>query len=279
MPPDPDLPVGGRGARINQGGGAIMIFRLPKSRVQGDAERRNVVTVPMLPLRDIVIFPTWWCRCLSAGSVPSTPWNTPWGKRNTFCCAPRKTRVRTSPGKRGAKTRHPGLHPPAFAAAGRHRQGFGGGQRPGLSCASFCKCPNSSRWRLKELHEFWEITSETEALRRAAVAGFETYAKLNKKVPQEASKAWWAWRKPGRLADLIAGHLSVKADEKQALLENLDANRRWSPSSPWSTGKRNLQIETRIKTGSRSRWKRPSGNTTSMSRCGPSRRRWGKKRT
>ncbi len=34
-----------------------MIFRLPKSRITGDADRRTLITVPMLPLRDIVIFP------------------------------------------------------------------------------------------------------------------------------------------------------------------------------------------------------------------------------
>ena len=34
-----------------------MIFRLPKSRIPGETDRRHVVTVPMLPLRDIVIFP------------------------------------------------------------------------------------------------------------------------------------------------------------------------------------------------------------------------------
>ena len=33
-----------------------MIFRLPKNR-GGEGEKRNLVTVPMLPLRDIVIFP------------------------------------------------------------------------------------------------------------------------------------------------------------------------------------------------------------------------------
>ena len=34
-----------------------MIFRLPKSWIPGETDRRHVVTVPMLPLRDIVIFP------------------------------------------------------------------------------------------------------------------------------------------------------------------------------------------------------------------------------
>src|SRR4030065_177045 len=34
-----------------------MIFRLPKNRGAGEGDKRNLLTVPMLPLRDIVIFP------------------------------------------------------------------------------------------------------------------------------------------------------------------------------------------------------------------------------
>jgi ATP-dependent Lon protease len=100
----------------------------------------------------------------------------------------------------------------------------------------------------EELQEFWEITSETEALRRSAVTGFEAYAKLNKKVPQEAQQSVVGLDEPGRLADLVAGHLSIKAEEKQALLENLDGNRRLE-SVVALVNRENeiLQIETRIK--------------------------------
>ena len=53
---------------------------------------------------------------------------------------------------------------------------------------------------------------------------------------------------PGRLADLIAGHLAIKADEKQGLLENLDANRRLEAVLTLINRENEiLQIETRIK--------------------------------
>ena len=78
----------------------------------------------------------------------------------------------------------------------------------------------------EELLETWEITPETEAVRRTTIAGFETYAKLNKKVPQEALQTVVGLDDPGRLADIISGHLNIKAEEKQALLENLDATHR-----------------------------------------------------
>jgi len=54
------------------------------------------------------------------------------------------------------------------------------------------------------------------------VEAFETYCKLNKKVPQEALQAVVNMEDPGRLADTIGTHLAVKTEEKQRLLETLD---------------------------------------------------------
>src|SRR5689334_19981701 len=60
---------------------------------------------------------------------------------------------------------------------------------------------------------------EAEALSRAVVEQFENYVKLNKKVPPEALAAIPQIENPGELADRIASHLSVKISEKQQLLE------------------------------------------------------------
>ncbi|MFL5007471.1 MAG: endopeptidase La [Microvirga sp.] len=60
---------------------------------------------------------------------------------------------------------------------------------------------------------------EAEALSRAVIEQFENYVKLNKKVPPEALAAIPQIDNPSELADRIAGHLSVKIAEKQQLLE------------------------------------------------------------
>jgi ATP-dependent Lon protease len=101
---------------------------------------------------------------------------------------------------------------------------------------------------VEELLESWEVNPETEALRRTGIAGFETYAKLNRKVPQEALQSLVGVDDPGRLADTIAGHLSIKADEKQGLLETLDASRRLEQVVGYVNRENEiLQIESRIK--------------------------------
>jgi ATP-dependent Lon protease len=63
------------------------------------------------------------------------------------------------------------------------------------------------------------VSAEAEALSRAVVEQFENYVKLNKKVPPEALASIPQIENPGELADRIASHLSVKIAEKQQLLE------------------------------------------------------------
>ena len=67
-------------------------------------------------------------------------------------------------------------------------------------------------------------------------------------MPQEALQSLAGLDAPGRLADLIAGHLSIKADEKQGLLEDLDANHRLEAVLTLVNRENEiLQIEGRIK--------------------------------
>jgi ATP-dependent Lon protease len=60
--------------------------------------------------------------------------------------------------------------------------------------------------------------SEIEALRRAVMQQFDQYVKLNKKIPPEILTSIASIDDPGRLADTIAAHLPLKLDNKQAVL-------------------------------------------------------------
>src|SRR5499427_3605327 len=61
--------------------------------------------------------------------------------------------------------------------------------------------------------------SEIEALRRAVVAQFDQYIKLNKKIPAEILTSIAGIDDAGRLADTIAAHLPLKLEQKQKILE------------------------------------------------------------
>ncbi|MFQ3230107.1 MAG: ATP-dependent Lon protease, partial [Reinekea sp.] len=60
---------------------------------------------------------------------------------------------------------------------------------------------------------------EQESLVRILLAQFDKYVQLSKKVPTEVSTSLNNIEEPGRLADTIASHLSLKVDEKQKVLE------------------------------------------------------------
>ena len=60
--------------------------------------------------------------------------------------------------------------------------------------------------------------SEIEALRRAVMQQFDQYVKLNKKIPPEILTSISSIDDAGRLADTIAAHLPLKLDNKQAVL-------------------------------------------------------------
>ena len=68
--------------------------------------------------------------------------------------------------------------------------------------------------------------SELDALARSVVTQFEQYVKLNKKVPPEVLVSVNQIEDPAKLADTLASHLSVKIAEKQELLEMPDIAKR-----------------------------------------------------
>src|SRR5215471_4400585 len=69
-------------------------------------------------------------------------------------------------------------------------------------------------------------TVEGQALVRTVHTTFESYIKLNKKVPPETLNTVVAVTDPGRLADTIVAHLNLKLEERQELLETLPPAKR-----------------------------------------------------
>jgi len=99
---------------------------------------------------------------------------------------------------------------------------------------------------------------EVEALSRSVVGQFEQYIKLNRKVPPEVLVSINQIEEPGKLADTIASHLSLKIPEKQELLEAETVSERLEKIYSFMEGEIGvLQVEKRI----RSRVKRQMEKT------------------
>ncbi len=64
--------------------------------------------------------------------------------------------------------------------------------------------------------------NEVEAMRRSLFAQFDQYVKLNKKIPPEVLTSLSGIESASRLSDTIAAHLPLKLEQKQQILENFD---------------------------------------------------------
>ena len=69
-------------------------------------------------------------------------------------------------------------------------------------------------------------SNEVEAMRRTMLSQFDQYVKLNKKIPPEIHTTLGGIDEVGRLADTIAAHLPLKLEQKQEILELFDVPKR-----------------------------------------------------
>ncbi|RUM17589.1 endopeptidase La [Rhizobium phaseoli] len=99
---------------------------------------------------------------------------------------------------------------------------------------------------------------ELEALSRSVVSEFESYVKLNKKISPEVVGAASQIDDYSKLADTVASHLSIKITEKQEMLETTSVKQRLEKALGFMEGEISvLQVEKRI----RSRVKRQMEKT------------------
>ncbi len=86
------------------------------------------------------------------------------------------------------------------------------------------------------------------ALSRAVAEEFERYVKVRKNIPEEVVSAVAEAREPARLADLVSGHLGIPLDQKQELLETLVTADRLEKVYGLMQGEMSvLQVEKKIK--------------------------------
>ncbi|MCA1403163.1 endopeptidase La [Ensifer sp. IC3342] len=108
------------------------------------------------------------------------------------------------------------------------------------------------------LHEPEEDPVEIEALSRSVVSEFESYVKLNKKISPEVVGVASQIEDYSKLADTVASHLSIKIVEKQEMLETTSVKMRLEKALGFMEGEISvLQVEKRI----RSRVKRQMEKT------------------
>ena len=121
-----------------------------------------------------------------------------------------------------------------------------GGQRAKIR--RFTDNPNFFQVYADMLDETEEDSQELEALGRAVVSQFEQYIKLNKKIPPEVLISVNQIDESSKLADTVAQHLTLKIADKQQLLETESTLERLERVYAFMEGEISvLQVEKRIR--------------------------------
>ena len=98
------------------------------------------------------------------------------------------------------------------------------------------------------IEDIVEDSKDLEALSRSVITQFEQYIKLNKKIPPEVLVSLSQIEDSGKLSDTIASHLALKISEKQELLEFVSAAERLERAYLFMESEIGvLQVEKRIR--------------------------------
>jgi ATP-dependent Lon protease len=184
-----------------------------------EVNRKEMYSVPLLPLRDIVIFPHMVVPLFIGRERSIAALEHAMGQDSFVLLCTQRDAKKDEPGENDIYR---------FGTLGNILQllrlpdGTVKALIEGKKRAEirhFLASPEFFMVEVEEIAEPFESTTEVEALIRTNIASFEHYIKLNKKIPQEVFQAVSTITDPGRLADNLASHLAIKIEEKQPLLE------------------------------------------------------------
>lgn len=101
----------------------------------------------------------------------------------------------------------------------------------------------------EDVNEDSQAPVESQALIRSVKTTFETYVKLNKRIPPEILMRVSTIENPGELADIIVAQLNLKLEDKQKVLEIFDPGKRLEHLLNTMTGEIEiLEVEKKIRT-------------------------------
>ncbi|HET8722812.1 MAG TPA: LON peptidase substrate-binding domain-containing protein, partial [Anaeromyxobacteraceae bacterium] len=218
---------------------------------KGDAgtPTRRPRVLPLLPLRDIIVFPHMVVPLFVGREKSIAALDEAMGKDKLVVLAAQKK----------AKTNEPAfddLFPVGTLATiiqllrlpdGTVKALVEGKQRVRLE--ELVSREKLYEVRVEELDEAIDRDVELEALLRQVQTTFEAYVKLNKRIPPEMLASVATIEEPGRLADTIVAHLSLKLQDKQSILETASPRARLEKLFELMQGEIEiLQVERKIRT-------------------------------
>ncbi|WP_114374810.1 endopeptidase La [Elioraea thermophila] len=217
----------------------------PKTPAQGP---ETAATLPVLPLRDIVVFPHMIVPLFVGREKSVRALEAVMKDDKQILLVTQKNAAQDDPGTDDIY--HVGTIATVLQLLklpdGTVKVLVEGGRRARI--VAFKETEAYFEGFIQPIEEVFGDARELEALARTVVGQFEQYIKLNKKIPPEVLVSINQIEDPAKLADTVASHLSLKIPEKQALLETANVAERLEKVFAHMEGEIGvLQVEKRIR--------------------------------
>ena len=225
-----------------------MLFNLSRSKSGSPKTGGNRFHLPLLPLRDVVVFPHMVVPLFVGREKSINALEHSMNlEKSIFLCAQKDAKV-DEPHERD-------IFPMGTIGTVLQLLRLPDGTVKALvegksrgRIVDFLPNPDFFYVEIESLMEPEEPATEVEALIRSVTSTFETYAKMNKKIPAEILTSTAGIKDPSRLADTIVAHINVKLEDKQTLLETISPVKRLDNLYGLMRGEIEImQIEQRIK--------------------------------
>jgi len=220
-------------------------------------DKRSNKTHPVLPLRDIVVFPHMIVPLFGGREKSVRALEEVIGKNKRILLASQMDASVDDPGTNG-------IYPTGVMANilqllklpdGTFKVLVEGQRR--VRIVEYIDNKVFFEARVKLLRESPGKQETVRALVRSVGEEFGRYARIKRNIPEEALSAVGESREPARLADLIAGHLGIDVARKQELLETLNVGERLEKVYGLMQGEMSLlKVEKKIKTRVKSQMER-----------------------
>lgn len=215
----------------------------------GDSSSGDGLKLPLLPLRDLIIFPHMMMPLFVGREKSINALEEAMSKQSDIVLA----------AQRDAKTNNP--EPKDVYSVGtigtiiqllRLPDGTVKVLVEGKRRVKIKKFVPNDNFFVVEVEELKEITDnevEALALMRSVKTTFETYVKLNKRIPPEILMRVSTIENVSELADIIVAQLNLKLEDKQKILEISDPGKRLEQLLNLMTGEIEiLEVEKKIRT-------------------------------
>ncbi len=217
-----------------------------KSKSTSEADATNL---PLLPLRDLIVFPHMMMPLFVGREKSINALEEAMNSRTDIVLAAQKDAKTNNPepgdiyqvGTRGTIIQLLRLPDGTVKVLveGKSR----------VRIHDFTQTDKFYRVRISELKEDGFGQTEVSALMRSVKTTFETYVKLNKRIPPEILMRVSTIEDPGELADIIVAQLNLKLEDKQKILELSNPAERLEKLLGLMTGEIEiLEVEKKIRT-------------------------------